>query len=208
MNDAERVDQAGLDITIERDANPGAAIEALLFASPEGETIGRLAAALQWSMAETRDAVECFERELAGSPRGLLLQRSGDELQLVTAPRYGPAIQRLHGLERTVRLSGAALETLALIAYRQPVTRSEIEAVRGVDSASVVSTLLARELIDVVGKRSTPGTPTEYGTSATFLQMFGLSSLDALPRLSVRPEVDDGQAAPGPGIIQPTPQVP
>jgi segregation and condensation protein B len=87
-------------------------------------------------------------------------------------------------MERTVKLSSAALETLALVAYRQPVTRSEIEAVRGVDSSGVLATLVARELVEARGRRSTPGNPVEYGTTPGFLQFFGLTSLDELPPMS------------------------
>jgi segregation and condensation protein B len=90
-------------------------------------------------------------------------------------------------MERTVKLSSAALETLALVAYRQPVTRSEIEAIRGVDSSGVLATLVARELVEPLGRRSTPGNPVEYGTTPAFLQFFGLTSLDELPAVADEP---------------------
>lgn len=163
--------------------SPTAVIEALLFVSSEGETVARLAAVLDWPPATVQTAVAALERELLEQRRGIHLQRTGDRLQLVSSPAYGPVVNRLLGLERTLRLSGAAVETLAFVAYRQPATRGEIETVRGVDSGSVVATLLARELIAPVGRRSTPGNPTEYGTTAQFLQAFGLASLDELPDL-------------------------
>jgi segregation and condensation protein B len=87
-------------------------------------------------------------------------------------------------MERSAKLSNAALETLALVAYRQPITRVEIESIRGVDSTGVVSTLIARELIEPRGRRATPGNPVEYGTTPQFLQFFGLASLADLPPLS------------------------
>jgi segregation and condensation protein B len=161
-----------------------AAIEALLFVSSEGETINRLATALEWPVARVRSAVDALEQDLLDSQRGIVLQRHGDRLQLVSAPAFGQAVGRLLGLERTTRLSGASLETLALVAYRQPITRGEIEGVRGVDSGSVIATLLARELIAPVGRRSTPGNPTEYGSTSQFLAAFGLTSLAELPPLN------------------------
>ena len=101
--------------------------------------------------------------------------------QLSTAPRFGPLITRLLSVERTVRISEAALETLAIVAYRQPITRAEIEAVRGVDSSGVLSTLVARDLVRIRGRRATPGNPHEYTTTDEFLRHFGITSLDELP---------------------------
>lgn len=158
-----------------------AAVEALLFASGEAEEIATLAGALGWSIADVQQGVDALARTLEQGDRGLALQRNGDSVQLVTAPRFGPVVTRLLGMERQAKLSGAALETLALIAYRQPITRGEIEAVRGVDSSGVLATLVSRELVEVRGRRSGPGNPVEYGTTPAFLQFFGLTSLDQLP---------------------------
>ena len=158
-----------------------AAVEALLFASGEAEDIATLAGALGWSVADVQQGVDALARTLELGDRGLALQRNRDSVQLVTAPRFGPAVSRLLGMERQAKLSGAALETLALVAYRQPITRGEIEAVRGVDSSGVLATLVSRELVEVRGRRSGPGNPVEYGTTAAFLQFFGLTSLDQLP---------------------------
>ena len=158
-----------------------AAVEALLFASGEAEDIATLAGALGWSVADVQQGVDALARMLEAGGRGLALQRNGDSVQLVTAPRFGPAVSRLLGMERQAKLSGAALETLALVAYRQPITRGEIEAVRGVDSSGVLATLVSRELVEVRGRRSGPGNPVEYGTTPAFLQFFGLTSLDQLP---------------------------
>ncbi|RIK39839.1 MAG: SMC-Scp complex subunit ScpB [Chloroflexi bacterium] len=171
------------EVAASDDAQISAALEALLFVSPDGETVQRLATALEVAPATIREGLRCLEAALRSSRRGLRVQQSGERYQLVSAAEYGPAVARLLGLERSIRLSAAALETLALIAYRQPVTRGEIEAVRGVDSASVIATLLARELIAPIGKRMTPGSPTEYGTTAQFLQAFGLTTLEELPTL-------------------------
>jgi segregation and condensation protein B len=158
-----------------------AALEALLFASAAGEDERALADALEWPLADVRAGLAELETQLRADGRGLRLQRAGAHAQLVTAPEYGAAVARLLGQERTARLSGAALETLALVAYRQPVTRAEIEAVRGVDSSGVLATLLARELVEATGRRAAPGAPVEYATTTQFLQFFGLASLDELP---------------------------
>lgn len=176
--------QAALDLGVESPEDAATAIEALLFASGGAEDVSTLAAALGWSHADVKRGLAALDQQLREGRRGVALQRDGDTVQLVSAPRFGQQIARLLGMERTVRLSSAALETLALIAYRQPVTRAEIEAIRGVDSNGVLSTLVARELVEPRGRRSTPGNPVEYGTTAGFLQFFGLTSLDELPPLS------------------------
>ena len=115
--------------------------------------------------------------------RGWVVQRHQDRVHLATAPRFAGHIRRFLGLEREARLSGAALETVAIIAYQQPVTRSTIEAVRGVDSTGVIATLLSRGLVEAGGRAETPGQPYQYVTTPAFLQHFGLSSLDDLPPL-------------------------
>lgn len=158
-----------------------AALEALLFARGEPEEVSVLATVLGWSQAEVNRGLDDLAHDLVEGGRGIVLQRDGSRAQLVSAPRFGGLIQRMLMIERTVRLSPAALETLAIIAYRQPVTRPEIEAVRGVDSSGVLSNLVARDLIEIAGRRSTLGNPHEYVTTAAFLGFFGLSSLDDLP---------------------------
>ncbi len=163
------------------------ALEALLFASGEPEDVPTLAAALEWSQADVRRALAALEEDLRAHPRGIALQRDGDRVQLVTAARYGRAVERLLGIERQVRLSSAALETLAIVAYRQPIIRPEIEAIRGVDSSGVLATLVARELVEARGRRAGPGNPVEYGTTGAFLRFFGMSSLDDLPPLEEPP---------------------
>ena len=157
-----------------------AAVGAMLFVAVEPVPVAVLSAQLGCSEAEARAAVARLA-DHAGA-LGLMVEWSGaDAVQLVTAPRLAPVIRRFRGLERPARLSRAALETLAVVAYRQPVTRQEIERIRGVDSGAVLQTLLARDLVEPVGRRETPGRPTTYGTTVTFLRVFGLSSLDELP---------------------------
>ena len=120
--------------------------------------------------------------EVALRARGVKLLAAGDHVQLATSPAAGPLIARYMGSDG-VRLSPAALETLAIVAYRQPVTRGVIERIRGVDSDYVVRSLLHRRLVVEQGRADTPGRPILYGTGFDFLERFGLTSLDDLPTL-------------------------
>jgi segregation and condensation protein B len=127
---------------------------------------------------------------------GLRLQRSGDEWQLVTATEHAAQVAAYLGADR-LRLSAASLETLAVIAYRQPVTRAEVEAIRGVNCDQTVYTLASRRLIEERGRKEAPGRPILYGTTWEFLECFGLGSLDELPR-ALSPEGEVIEAAPQP----------
>ncbi len=159
-----------------------ALIEALLLVAAGPVAIADLAEVAGARTDEIEDAVD---RLTAIEHRGWVVQRHRDQVQLATAPRFAGQIRRFLGLEREARLSSAALETVAIIAYRQPVTRATIEAVRGVDSTGVVSTLLSRGLIETGGRAATPGQPYQYVTTPAFLQHFALSSLDELPPLGM-----------------------
>ncbi len=158
-----------------------ALLEAVLFAFPQPVTVEQLANALQYPKEDIEAALARLEAQLQA--RGLRLQRHRDAWQLTSAPEAAPYIERLAGAEVTLRLSQAALETLAIIAYAQPITRPQIEAIRGVGSDGVVRTLLSTGLIAEVGRAETVGRPILYGTTAEFLQQFGLTSLDELPPL-------------------------
>lgn len=169
----------------------GAAIEALLFVADGPVAVERLAAALDATPAMVESALGALAASL--SARGLRLQRRGQEVQLVTAPAAARAVERFLGLEDSGRLSAAALETLAIVAYRQPITRAAIEQLRGVSCEHVLRSLLARGLVDEVGRLETVGRPVVYGTGFGFLRYFGLSALDELAPLP--PE----EAPPRPG---------
>ena len=158
-----------------------ALVESLLFVAGEPVTVEQLAQALEAS----EDAVEAALQVMSadGEHRGVRLQRKGDKVQLVTRPETAAYIERFMGLEHTGRLSPAALETLAIIAYRQPCTRAQIEAVRGVNCDGVLSTLLNKGLIEETGRLETVGHPFLYATTFAFLQHFGLKGLDDLPPL-------------------------
>ncbi len=157
-----------------------ALLEALLLVASGPVDIADLAEVAGARIDEIEDTVD---RLIAIEDRGWVVQRHRDQVQLATAPRFAAHIRRFLGLEREARLSSAALETVAIIAYRQPVTRGTIEAVRGVDSSGVISTLLSRGLVEASGRADSPGQPYQYITSPAFLQHFGLSSLDELPPL-------------------------
>jgi len=158
-----------------------ALVEGLLFVADEPVTMARLAEALE---VET-DAVEVALNAISadGANRGVRLQRRGDRVQLVTRPEAAAYIERFMGLETSGRLSQAALETLSIVAYRQPCTRAQIEAVRGVNCDSVLGNLLSKGLIEESGRLETVGHPFLYSTTFAFLQHFGLRSLDELPPL-------------------------
>jgi len=158
-----------------------ALVESLLFVASEPTPVERLATVLEVDAAEIEAALHELDGEYAG--RGLRLQQKRQRVQLVTAPEAAEYIRRFLGLELTGKLSQAALETLAIVAYRQPVTRAEIEAVRGVSSDSVLRTLINRGLIEEQGRLEQAGRPIIYGTTFEFLQEFGLSSLAQLPPL-------------------------
>jgi segregation and condensation protein B len=160
-----------------------AQVEAVLFVADVPVAVADLARALDVRPA----AIERALAELARSyddRRGIRLQKASGQVQLVSAPEAAGAIGRFLGLEQSTRLSRAALETLSIIAYRQPVTRPEIDALRGVDSDGVMRSLLARGLVEPVGRRTTVGHPVEYGTTFLFLEYFGLTGLADLPPIA------------------------
>lgn len=163
-----------------------AALEALLFSSPEPVSQGDLRKALQIRQGTLERVIEHLGRTLSEGKRGLRLQRHNDVLRLVTAPETALYIEKLKGQQATQRLSDAALETLALIAYTQPTTRPQIEAIRGVDCSGVVGTLVQRGLVTEVGRLDTVGHPVLYGTTLLFLQHFGLEAAEQLPPVVVK----------------------
>jgi len=155
---------------------------AMLFVSTEPIPVATIAHHLGCSRSEAEQSLRALS--IALQPIGLITQWVGDDqVQLGTAPDLAGILRQFLGQERIVRFSQAALETVALIAYRQPVTRADLEAVRGVDSTGVLQTLLARGLIESAGRLSTVGNPVLYATTPEFLRLFGLESLDDLPEL-------------------------
>lgn len=156
-------------------------LESLLFVADEPVAGKRLAETLGAEMGEVEAALQALDGDYQA--RGLRLQRKGGRVQMVTAPEAGPYIERFLGLQLSSRLSKSALETLAVVAYRQPVTRAQIEKVRGVSSDGVLRTLLSKGLVEEVGRLEQAGRPILYGTTFEFLQHFGLRELNDLPPL-------------------------
>ena len=156
-------------------------LEALIFASPQPVAPQALADVVDLSLEEVEAAIKELSAHLAD--RGLRLQRHRGRLQIVSAPEAAPYIEDLLGLDVNLSLSQAALETLAIISYAQPVTRPQIESIRGVNSDSVIRTLLLAGLVEKQGRADSLGRPILYGTTFEFLQQFGLNSPDDLPPL-------------------------
>ncbi|OJX41395.1 MAG: SMC-Scp complex subunit ScpB [Chloroflexi bacterium 44-23] len=159
-------------------------IEAILFASGIPVSSTQLADALKCDIHEIENALLSLEHDLSQG-RGIHLQRFGGKVQLTTAPEFSSEIETFLGLEATSRLSRAALETLSIIAYRNPITRPGIDSIRGVNSDGVLKSLLLKGLIEEVGRTEGPGRPILYAVTSLFLQHFGLSSLDDLPELEI-----------------------
>jgi segregation and condensation protein B len=159
-------------------------VESLLFVASEPVPIMQLAEALNVKLAEVEQALAELNAEIV--MRGVRVQRKGDKVQLTTQPECAPYVEKFLDLDLTTRLSKPALETLAIIAYQQPVTRAQIEHVRGVNCDAVLATLLNRGLIEELGRLETAGRPIQYGTTFAFLQHFGLRSLEDMP--SLQPE--------------------
>ena len=177
----ESVTQAELPVSA--GVAPGdlpALLEALLLVSPEPALLRDLADVAGVPVSDVEEALTNFGQDRS---RGWVVIQHRGAAHLSSAPRFGSYVRRFLRLDREARLSGAALETLALIAYRQPVTRAEVEALRGVDCPRVLATLHARELIEVAGRLPTVGNPNQYVTSIEFLKQFGLKSLEDLPSL-------------------------
>ncbi|MGC9348202.1 MAG: SMC-Scp complex subunit ScpB [Anaerolineae bacterium] len=161
--------------------SPTALIEALVFSSPQPVSVDELASATGLTTEETETAIAELQEQMM--ERGLRLQRNRNRLQLVSAPGAAPYVEELLGLDVTLRLTQAAMETLAIVAYAQPVTRPQIESIRGVNSDSTIRTLLSAGLIEDRGRADTLGRPILYGTTFEFLQQFGLERPTDLPPL-------------------------
>jgi segregation and condensation protein B len=172
--------------------NLKAVTEGLLFASgDEGITIRQLSAILEIPDSSVAHIVEELKYDYENTERGLIIMQSHDVFHLTTKPEHSAYFKKMLETPTPSRMSQAALETLAIIAYQQPITRTEIEEIRGVKSDRPVQTLLARSLIEEVGRREGIGRPTLFATSKDFLTYFGLTSLQELPPLPESPNTED-----------------
>ena len=156
-------------------------IESLLFVSGEPISLRQLQRVLDVDEVQLMQALSELMSELR--TRGVRLIQHGETFQLVTAPECASWVEKFLGQREGSRLSAAALETLAIVAYRQPITRAGVEALRGVNSDRVIASLIARGLIEEVGQLEAPGRPALLGTTAAFLQHFGLERIEDLPPL-------------------------
>jgi segregation and condensation protein B len=158
-------------------------LEALLFFSGEPLTPASLKGITGTDEPEIRRLMEGLMADYRAREGGILIAEIANGYQMVTDPRHAPWIKKLKSTQISSRLSIAALETLAIIAYRQPIIKAEVEQVRGVNADGVIKTLLDRRLIKIMGKKEAPGKPLLYGTTKEFLQHFGLKDLAELPTL-------------------------
>ena len=157
-----------------------ARIEALLFVASGPATPSQIGEALALSVKEVESALVELQKEYEGK-HGIAIQSHGGRYQLTTASENAEDIEKFLGIESTARLSRAGIETMAIIAYKQPITRPGIDAIRGVSSDGVIKSLLYKGLIQEVGRAEGPGRPILFSTTVDFLQHFGLNSLEQLP---------------------------
>jgi segregation and condensation protein B len=183
-------------------ARLAAAAESLLFVAGRPLEYTELRKLLDTDDTRLARVLDTLSAQLESQRRGIRIQRLGSQVQLVTAPENARYIAALLGLPMTARLTSAALETLAVIAYRQPMTRAQIEAVRGVNSDRALASLLQHGLVTEVGRAQTVGRPALFATTSEFLQQFGLTALAELPHIKEAAlESQNGQQAPA--TVQP-----
>ena len=173
-----------------------AILEAILFVSPEPVPTARLMSILGIvSKAEVVQALEILAHDLDQQGRGIQLVQVAGGYRLVTKQEYGPWLKRMDKAKATQRLSRSELESLAIIAYKQPLVRAEIEEIRGVETSGVLRTLCERKLVRIVGRKDVPGRPIMYGTTKFFLEHFGLQDLSQLPPLREFKELGESEQA-------------
>ena len=173
-----------------------AILEAVLFVSAEPVPVARLMSILGTvSKAEVVQALGLLTHDLDQDGRGIQLVQVAGGYRLVTKQEYGPWLKRMDKAKAVQKLSRSALESLAIIAYKQPLVRSEIEEIRGVETSGVLRTLCERKLVRIVGRKDVPGRPIMYGTTKFFLEHFGLQDLSQLPPLREFKELGDSEQA-------------
>lgn len=165
------------------DSEKKSLLEAFLFLSGETVTLPSIKGITEMEEPEMKRLMEEIITDYKNRDGGILAIEIAGGYQMVTNPKYASWIKKFKGTQATSRLSVAALETLAIIAYKQPIIKAEVEHIRGVNSDGVVKTLLDRRLIKIMGKKDVPGKPLLYGTTKEFLQYFGLKDLTEMPTL-------------------------
>ena len=173
----------GLDCTLD-EKEIKSILEAVLFVAHDPLTLDRLTAVVEGPpKSAVSETLKTLQQEYEQEGRGLRLAEVAGGFLLVTRPEYASYIKRLNKTKSITKLSRSALETLAIISYKQPIIRAEIEKIRGVETSGVLRTLLDQKLVRIVGRQDVPGRPILYGTSKQFLQRFGLRDLRDLPPL-------------------------
>ena len=176
--------------------NYKSAVEAILFASGSSVDPQRISVALEISQDDAVHYLEELKNEYENSQRGITIVKLKDSYQMVSVKEYAPQIRKVMDLKRNTPLSQAALEVLAVIAYNQPVTKSFVEQIRGVDCSGVIGSLTAKDLIEEKGRLELPGRPLIYGTTENFLRCFNISSIEELPPLPEDNQKEEQQADP------------
>ena len=166
-------------------------LEALLFASPEPLTQTRVNLIFQNDAPKLDNAIKKLNTHYQKNNRSYIVQRIAGGYQITTLPKYDKWIKRMFDKSGKITLSTAAIETLAIVAYKQPINRFNIESIRGVDCSGVIKTLLSRNLIRIKGRDDAPGRPLLYSTTNNFLENFGLNRVSDLPRLKEVAELTD-----------------
>ena len=173
-----------------------AILEAVLFVSPEPVPVARLMSIVGTvSKAEVVQALGILTHDLDQHGRGIQLVQVAGGYRLATKQEYGPWLKRMDKAKAAQKLSRSALESLAIIAYKQPLVRAEIEEIRGVETSGVLRTLCERKLVRIVGRKDVPGRPIMYGTTKFFLEHFGLQDLSQLPPLREFKELGESEQA-------------
>jgi segregation and condensation protein B len=168
-------------------------IEALLLVSPSPISITQLSNVLNEKSKDIEEAINSIKDYYLES-RGIRIEENKGRFQITSAPEYSKIIENYLGQEESTTLSQAALEALSIVAYRQPITRPEVDEIRGVNSDGVMRNLLNKGLIQEIGRNEGAGRPILYGVTNDFLQYFGLASLKELPQFEVTPVISDGNS--------------
>ena len=163
--------------------NQRAVVEALLFASSKPLSMDNLSEVSGIDKAELKEILAALQEEYSSDSRGFSLEEVADGFQLRSDSRFSAQIGKLFAARSRRRMTRSSLESLSIIAYRQPATRAEIEHIRGVDSGAVLKTLLSLSMIRILGRKEGPGRPILYGTTREFLEYFGLRDIESLPTL-------------------------
>jgi len=183
MNDQqqENTEQSQPDEPVESSIE--SVIEAVLFASDESLSPGRLAAIVETTTKQVKDAIKALNEKYKANNHAFRIEAIAGGFQMLTLPAYNVWIKKLLRVRSDSKLSAAALETLAIIAYKQPIIRADIEAIRGVAAGEMVRSLMYKGLVKIIGRAEVLGRPMLYGTTKKFLEVFGLNTLKDLPKI-------------------------